>query len=62
MEQNTDERALETKGIETAAQGCDSANYYPGMLADLEDREMERRDRIFEQEFFGDAECADVVE
>ena len=62
MEGNTDEWASDTSGVEVATDGSDCANYYPGMLAHLEDQEAERRDRMFEQEFFGMGECADIAE
>jgi hypothetical protein len=62
MEGYTDQRAAETTGVETDAQGCDCVNYYPGMLAEMEEREMERRDREFEQEFFGGSGCFEGAE
>lgn len=62
MEGYTDQRATDTTGVETDAQGCDCVDYYPGMLADLEDRELERRERLFQQEFFGGTECFEGAE
>ncbi|MGO8821563.1 MAG: hypothetical protein ACLQT6_01480 [Desulfomonilaceae bacterium] len=33
-------------------EGKDCVNYYPGMLADIEEELGEARDRAFEEEFF----------
>jgi hypothetical protein len=62
MEANTDKRASDTSGVEITVEGNNWANYYPGMLADLEDQESECRDRMFEQEFFDRGECDDIEE
>ncbi len=38
-------------------EGQDCVNYYPGMLADIEEELGEIRDREFEKAFFGGCEC-----
>jgi hypothetical protein len=60
MEEHRDDRVLEVRGVEVAADENGCVNYYPGMLADLEEQEAERRERMFEQEFFGIGECGNV--
>lgn len=41
----------------TEREGPDCLNYYPGMLADIEEDLGERRDREFEEAFLGGREC-----
>lgn len=62
MEGYTDERNAETTGVQDEAQVCDCVNYYPGMMADLEDKLLERQEIMYEREFFSGAECFDVPE
>jgi hypothetical protein len=38
-------------------EGQDCVNYYPGMLADIEEELGEARDRAFEEEFFCGSGC-----
>lgn len=62
MEGYTEQRVAETTGTETEGEACACANYYPGMLADIEDKLLERQEIMYEQEFFSGSECFDVGE
>lgn len=62
MEGYTEQRIDETAGGQSEAEVCECVNYYPGMLADVEDERLERQEILYEQEFFGGAQCFEVAE
>jgi hypothetical protein len=51
----------DSESQEYQSEGFECLNYYPGMIAEWNERDEEFREGLFMMEFFGDAECFETT-